>query len=171
MSNPPIIVKKNLGYIMTSTFHTWLTEITVPIASQKVMFFFSLKDHILPLGKVPTTNQIGMALPLPNKEQFYQYTQSALSYLPGCDQMGTVILDYILIVWLMTTKKAAKTTFFCEGVHTGRNPWICMRDGINPRECITRRTELCIGSHKKVRNGPPSTRLEVKMLLEILSQE
>ena len=35
------------------------------------------------------------------------------------------------LVWWMTTKKAAKTTFFCEGVHTGRNPWICMRDGIN----------------------------------------
>ncbi len=31
----------------------------------------------------------------------------------------------------MTTKKADKTTFFCEGVHTGRNLQICMRDGVN----------------------------------------
>ncbi len=32
----------------------------------------------------------------------------------------------------MTSKKAAKT-IFCEGVHTGRNLWICVQDGVNKR--------------------------------------
>ncbi len=41
-----------------------------------------------------------------------------------------MILQSLVVVWWMTIKKAAKTTFFCEGVHTGRNLWICMRDGI-----------------------------------------
>ncbi len=73
------------------------------------------------------------------------------------------------VVWWMTTKKAAKTTFFCDGVHTDRNPWICMRDCLNEgnklvselkyrRECITRRSERVHRVRKKVRN-PPSTRL------------
>ncbi len=38
-------------------------------------------------------------------------------------------------VWWMTTKKAAKRQFFfCKGVHSGRNSWICMWDGVNEQK-------------------------------------
>ncbi len=49
----------------------------------------------------------------------------------------------------MTTKKVAKTTFFCEGVHTGRNPWICMRDGINYEKKLVSELKFVLGDQLK----------------------
>ncbi len=37
--------------------------------------------------------------------------------------------EHAILVWWMTTKKAAKT-IFCERVHYGQNLWICRQDGV-----------------------------------------
>ena len=47
-----------------------------------------------------------------------------------------------LVVWQMTTKKATKTAYFCEGVHTSRNLWICMWDGGEDKKYIGLRAEI-----------------------------
>ncbi len=49
------------------------------------------------------------------KLQFYTYKNSYALKTPSV---------VALIIWWMTTKKAAKTTFFCDGVHISRNPQI-----------------------------------------------